>query len=428
MLRHAIENEPDRMKPILKQAGLLSRRFKDDVRLPKRNIKHLVDEKLDAGIGAIEKVIIDRMTPAEIKKAYHVMETFLNLLAQIEEGVDQKLVNAYLSRKVEDEFFIKMMAERGMPAEELRDVLLNEPDDEELKGFFINKSVDIGIVDQLFAQRDTFRNNLHKLLIGETLSAEDVLASKENEFERLLSVQLKLDELLNHEDLNPELFITQFEASLETIQLPKTLALKLVELKKQQTPRIKEVMQLVSQRIEEQVKNDIKASTLVYIKSSVKAPKGKIVTDNETMYGAYKYKIYHPSFPHESTADQFFDPVQWEAYYMLGQYLGAEVLDVKGLEDFFNNRKIAPNFSIKDLLYRFDHDQNVKDLFVYRSEEVLPPTPVEMENEPGLEFIEKISTKMIVPADDPEEELLDEINPSKMKKKVVAGKNIDYTI
>jgi len=428
VLKHAIENEPDKMKPILKQAGLLSKRFKDDVRLPKRIIQHLVDDRLDTGIGEIEKVVIDRMTPAEIKKAYHVMETFLNLLTQIEEGVEQKLINAYLSRKVEDEYFIKMMAERGLPDRELRAILVNEPDDRELKDFLIKKSVDIDIVDRLFAQRDTFRNNLHKLLIGETLSAEEVLASKENEFERLLSVQLKLDELLNEEDLDPEFFITQLEEFLNTIQLPKALAPQLLNLRKQQAPKITEVMQLVSQRIEEQVKNDIKASTLVYIKSSVKAPKGKIVTDNETMYGAYKYKIYHPSFPHESTADQFFDPVQWEAYYMLGQYLGAEVLAVKGLEDFFNNRKVAPDFSIKDLLYRFDHEQNVKDLFVYRSDEVLPATPVEMENQPSLEFIEKVSTRLIVPTSDPKEELLDEVNQPKMKKKVVAGKNIDYTI
>ena len=428
VLKHAIENEPDRMKPILKQAGLLSRRFKDDIRLPKRIIKHLIEDRLDAGIGDIEKVIIDRMTPSGIKNAYHVMETFLNLLAQIEEGVNQKLVNTYLSRKVEDEFFIKIMEERGLPKKELRTILVKEPDDEELQDFLIKKSIDKDIVDQLFSQRDAFRNNLHKLLIGETLSAEEVLASQENEFERLLSVQLKLDELLNEENLDLEIFIAQFEASLKTVQLPKELAQELLNLKKLQTPKITEVMQLVSRRIEEQVKNDIKASTLVYIKSSVKAPKGKIVTDNETMYGAYKYKIYHPSFPHESTADQFFDPVQWEAYYMLGQYLGAEVLDVKGLEDFFNNRKEAPNFSIKDLLYRFDHDQDVKDLFVYRSDEVMPATPVEMDNKPSIEFIEKVSTRLIVPTSDPEEKLLDEVNQPKMKKKVVAGKNIDYTI
>ncbi len=38
-----------------------------------------------------------------------------------------------------------------------------------------------------------------------------------------------------------------------------------------------------------------------------------------------KYKIYHPAFPHEPTSDQFFDNVQWESYFQLGQYIGAPV-------------------------------------------------------------------------------------------------------
>ncbi len=428
VLAHAIETEPEKVKPILKQAGLLSRRFKDKVRLPKRIIRHLIDDRLDEGIGAIEQVIIKRMTKPEIKNAYKVMKTFLTLLSQIEVGVDQKLVNAYLLRKIEDAFFMKIMEQRGMPQQELGVILKEEPDDKTLKDFLVNKNIDLNIVHQLFEQRDALRSNVRKLSIGETLSAEDNLTFKTNEFEPLTPVLLKFNELLNEEDLDPESFIAQLEDVLSVVDLPPALATTILQFRKQQQPKVTEVMEVVSQRIEEQVRNDIKASTLVYIKSSVKAPKGKIVTDDEMMYGAYKYKIYHPDFPHESTADQFFDPVQWEAYFMLGQYLGAEVLDVKGLNEYFNNRKTAPDFSIKDLLYRFDHDQEVKDLFLYRSEVPTAASPVEMDEMPISEAEEEITTRLIVPSNDPEEELLNEVNQPNMKKKVVAGKNIDYTI
>jgi len=104
-------------------------------------------------------------------------------------------------------------------------------------------------------------------------------------------------------------------------------------------------------------------------------------------------------------------------------------LDVKGLNEYFNNRKTAPDFSIKDLLYRFDHDQEVKDLFLYRSDVSMPTTtPVEMDKNPALESEKTSSPRLIVPSNDPEEELLNEVNQPNMKKKVVAGKNIDYTI
>ena len=428
VLAHAIETEPEKIKPILKQAGLLSNRFRDKVRLPKRIIRHLVDDRLEEGIGNIEQAIIKRMTKVEVENAYKVMEAFLKLLSQIEVGVEQKIVNAYLLRKVEDAYFAKLMKERGMPQQELNAILQEEPDDKMLEKFLVDKNIDPKIVRQLFEQRDVLRLNVQKLSIGETLSAEDNSTFKTNEFEPLTLILLKVNELLNEGDLDSEVLLGQLEDALSIVDLPPALAVRILKLRDQQQPKVVEVMQVVSQRIEEQVRNDIKASTLVYVKSSVKAPKGKIVTDDETMYGAYKYKIYHPDFPHESTADQFFDPVQWEAYYMLGQYLGAELLDVKGLNEYFNNQKIAPDFSIKDLLYRFDHDQEVKDLFLYRSDVAMTDAPVEMSETSILGAEEETATRLIVPSNDPEEELLNEVNQPNMKKKVVAGKNIDYTI
>jgi hypothetical protein len=106
-------------------------------------------------------------------------------------------------------------------------------------------------------------------------------------------------------------------------------------------------------------------STFVYIKSSVRAPEGKPDLDkrDELKYGTYKYKIYHPEFPHEATSDQFFDKIQWEAYFQLGRYIGAEVLGVKDLE------AAAEKPSIDNLLNWFDQGVNF-----FESE---PPTAAE---------------------------------------------------
>lgn len=94
--------------------------------------------------------------------------------------------------------------------------------------------------------------------------------------------------------------------------------------------------------------------TFIYVKSSVRAPEGKPDLDkHETLkYGTYKYKIYHPDFPHEPTSDQFFDEIQWEAYFQLGRYIGAEVLGVRDLE------AAADKPTVEDLLAWFDQGVN----------------------------------------------------------------------
>lgn len=129
-------------------------------------------------------------------------------------------------------------------------------------------------------------------------------------------------------------------------------------------------------------KDVIKIGTLVYVKSTVLAPKGKPfiprdTIENKLLFDTYKYKIYHPDFPHEPTSDQFFDPVQWEAYYRLGQYMAAAVLDCKNsdMQKFMNywddanqeNKKPPPNFSIEDLLDKLDKDKPL----VFNPEEIM---------------------------------------------------------
>jgi hypothetical protein len=102
-----------------------------------------------------------------------------------------------------------------------------------------------------------------------------------------------------------------------------------------------------------------KIGTFIYVKSSVLEPKGKpfLSKEDKLKFGTYKYKIYHPDFPHESTGDQFFDEIQWEAYYQLGQYIGADVLGVKDLESY--EGKEGPKFNTDQLLSWFDKGQNL---------------------------------------------------------------------
>jgi hypothetical protein len=102
-----------------------------------------------------------------------------------------------------------------------------------------------------------------------------------------------------------------------------------------------------------------KIGTFIYVKSSVLAPTGKPVlseSEDRLKFGTYKYKIYHPDFPHEPTSDQFFDEIQWEAYYQLGQYLGADLLGINDLTQYEGDS--APEISVEQLVDWFDYQEN----------------------------------------------------------------------
>jgi len=118
-----------------------------------------------------------------------------------------------------------------------------------------------------------------------------------------------------------------------------------------------EALENVKKIVSENLKNDLKIGTLVYIKSSITAPEGKPNIDRKKdplRYYTYKYKIYHPEFPHESTADQFFDPVQWTAYYDLGRFICSDVLGIDNLDNYLSQLKgeQRPSFGIDDLINR----------------------------------------------------------------------------
>ncbi len=55
---------------------------------------------------------------------------------------------------------------------------------------------------------------------------------------------------------------------------------------------------------------------LIYIKASLTADEDADLVE---------YARAHPTFPHETTADQFFDEAQWESYRRLGEHIGSSV-------------------------------------------------------------------------------------------------------
>ncbi|MBA3582636.1 MAG: patatin-like phospholipase family protein [Gammaproteobacteria bacterium] len=65
---------------------------------------------------------------------------------------------------------------------------------------------------------------------------------------------------------------------------------------------------------------------------------GKIIYVKSTLthkqsVDIFSYKGSHPEFPHEPTADQFFNEVQFEAYRELGYYLGWAMIEACGTEE-----------------------------------------------------------------------------------------------
>ena len=107
----------------------------------------------------------------------------------------------------------------------------------------------------------------------------------------------------------------------------------------------------------------IKIGTLVYIKSSVTSPRKLYVPEHRPdgsknpQFDTFKYKIYHPDFPHESTADQFFDPVQWESYFQLGQFIGTDVLNAPKSPNEYHRGEY--DIGINQLIDRFDKGVNL---------------------------------------------------------------------
>ena len=180
-----------------------------------------------------------------------------------------------------------------------------------------------------------------------------------------------------------------------------------------------EIFRQVISIIEERIINSLKVGTFVYVKSSVTAPEGKpqLGNRNSLTYYTYKYKIYHPSFPHEPTSDQFFDKVQWESYFQLGQFIGAEVLGDDELISFSNKPK--KEYSIEDLIAHFDdHIPLIRDRII----EKIEPKEIEITTR-GVP-----SQKMEEPVAEPETTAseTEEESTELKEEKVVLGDEVQY--
>lgn len=160
-----------------------------------------------------------------------------------------------------------------------------------------------------------------------------------------------------------------FTVLLEMLKEASLLLEKQLESKLQDDALVQLALSKVVNVIESRVLGLLKVGTFVYIKPAVRAPEGKPeLGDRKSLaYGTYKYKIYHPSFPHEPTSDQFFDPIQWEAYFQLGQFIGSEVLSDENLITF--SAKAKEEYNIEQLIDHFDNDV---PLFELREKEIIP--------------------------------------------------------
>ncbi|MFT4759141.1 MAG: phage-related protein [Paraglaciecola sp.] len=65
---------------------------------------------------------------------------------------------------------------------------------------------------------------------------------------------------------------------------------------------------------------------IIYIKSSIAAFRIDTEDLDDMPVNVFNYKKENPSFPHETTADQFFNDVQFEAYRALGNHLATQAL------------------------------------------------------------------------------------------------------
>lgn len=171
----------------------------------------------------------------------------------------------------------------------------------------------------------------------------------------------RVEVLVNYTEVDGELkFRTDIKLNYDDVSEERMTELELLAAK--------QVQNKLDQKKNEKGFEKVKFGTLVYVKSSVTAPKGKPFIPRKSRSGkhnlqfdTYKYKIYHPDFPHEPTSDQFFDPVQWEAYFQLGQFIGKDVLDMQSklFLKYQAENKEPKDISIDELIACFDNGINL---------------------------------------------------------------------
>ena len=124
---------------------------------------------------------------------------------------------------------------------------------------------------------------------------------------------------------------------------------------------IADIKKLQRAKGEEEDKEDY-TGLLVYMKSSMRAT-DKYKTLKESR--SFQYKTYHPAFPHESTADQFFDEDQWKAYYNLGRFMVGDLLKTNVPDEEKTGFKKCGEKTINELYEVFDRIRDSEDIMSY---------------------------------------------------------------
>jgi hypothetical protein len=173
-------------------------------------------------------------------------------------------------------------------------------------------------------------------------------------------IEVRLDALVNYFYSKSDKSVLKFRVDLKAergVDMPEEVYDEL------QLGVIEGVKAKLAEKTDLNGQDKIKVGTLVYIKSSVTSPRKIFVPeydrhgDKNPSFDTFKYKIYHPEFPHESTADQFFDPVQWESYYQLGQYIATDILDApKSPAEYLRGDH---DVTIDELIALFDQKQSL---------------------------------------------------------------------
>ena len=80
----------------------------------------------------------------------------------------------------------------------------------------------------------------------------------------------------------------------------------------------------------------------------------------------YSYKSANPSFPDQSTADQFFDETQFEAYRELGYQIGKRMLaEAKALKEKVGEEKKRTMEEEKEMTQEEKENQELRDKYKY---------------------------------------------------------------
>ena len=142
------------------------------------------------------------------------------------------------------------------------------------------------------------------------------------------------------------------QAVMELLYEKQSFLMNALDITAEDKTVLDEKVKPVIARIVSKIAEGTKEGTFVYIKSSVFESKGMTPTvkDGKLALDSHNYQKFNYDFPHQSTSDQFFDPVQFQSYFDLGMGLAMETLaftelpnhtetDRQSLIDFFDRRE-----------------------------------------------------------------------------------------